>query len=466
MDLAVVVLAAGEGTRMKSSKPKVLHEILGRPMISYAIEAARGLEPERIVAVLGHGSDEVRKKIDGRVRIAIQEEQLGTAHAVSCAVPELDNFDGDVLVICGDTPLMTTSTLRELVEIKSRHAAAASLLIARLDDPTGYGRVVRDGARVFKIVEEKDASPEERAISEVNAGTYCFEKAALVSVLGEIGRENAQSEYYLTDAIGILTAKGKTVVAYSANSPEEVLGVNSRKQLAEAARIARMRVNEALMASGVTIEEPDLTFISPEAKVGRDTIIRPNCFIEGNTEIGEGCEIGPNVRVVDSSIGNGVVMEQAVIKGAIIEDGASLGPFCHIRPGTRVRRGAKVGGFVEVKKSDIGEGAKVPHLSYIGDARVGKDANLGAGTITCNFDGFEKHETVIEEGAFIGSDTMLVAPVRIGKGAFTGAGSTITEDVPADALGLERAEQKNFEGWAKRRREIKGEKHEKGREEE
>ncbi len=466
MDLAVIVLAAGEGTRMKSAKPKVLHEILGRPMISYAIEIARGLEPERIVVVLGHGSEEVRKKIDGDLRVAIQEEQLGTAHAVSCAVSELGDFDGDVLVLCGDTPMMTASTLRELVEVRRRSGAAVSLLTANLDDPTGYGRVLRDGARVLRIAEERDATPDERAIREVNAGTYCFDKDALISVLGEIGKENVQSEYYLTDAIGILAAHGESIVAHAADNPEEILGVNSRKQLAEAAQIARRRINEALMASGVTIEAPDLTFISPEARIGRDTVIHPNCYIEGSTAIGEGCEIGPNARVVDSSIGNGVVVEQAVIKGAIIEDGASLGPFCHIRPGTRVRQGAKIGGFVEVKKSDIGEGAKVPHLSYVGDASVGKDANLGAGTITCNFDGFEKHETVIEDGAFIGSDTMLVAPVRIGKGAFTGAGSTITKDVPPDALGLERAEQKNFDGWAKRRRETKGERFEKGREEE
>ncbi|MCL5291724.1 MAG: bifunctional UDP-N-acetylglucosamine diphosphorylase/glucosamine-1-phosphate N-acetyltransferase GlmU [Actinobacteria bacterium] len=458
MNLAVIILAAGEGTRMKSKKPKVLHEILGQPMIAYVVDAARTLEPERIVVVVGHGSELVRQRINGGVRIAIQEEQLGTGHAVMQAIPELEGFEGQVMIICGDTPLITGRTLTGLVSSREKSGAAVSLLTAKPTDRTGYGRIVRDGNRVLKIVEEKDASPEERLIDEINAGTYCFKKDALLFALGRISVENAQKEYYLTDAVEILALQGEKIVACTVEEPAEGLGVNSRSQLARAARILRRRINECHMFSGVTIVEPDLTFISSTVRIGRDTTIHPNCYIEGETVIGEECEIGPNVRIVDCSIGDEVQVEQAVLKSATIEDRAVLGPFCHVRPGTRIGRGAKIGGFVEVKQSEIEEEAKVPHLSYVGDAKIGKGANLGAGTITCNFDGFEKHETVVEEDAFVGSDTMLVAPVRIGKGAFTGAGSVITKDVPADSLGLERSEQKNSIGWAKKRRESRGKK--------
>lgn len=458
MSVTAVILAAGEGTRMKSKKPKVLHEILGKPMIQYVVSAVRPLNPERIVVVVGHGADRVTRELDGDLRIAVQEEQLGTGHAVMQALPEIEGVEGDVLVLCGDTPLVSEDTVRSLIETRRETGAAVCLLTAELQNPFGYGRVIREGGVVTRIVEENDATDAEREVKEINAGSYCFKKDALLSVLDKLTVHNAQAEYYLTDAVAILTDRGEKIVAHLAEEPLEGLGVNSRAQLAEAARILRRRVNAGHMAAGVTIVEPELAFISPDARIGRDTIIHPSVIIEGKTTIGEDCVIGPNVRIAGSTFGDGVVVEQAVVKHAVVEDCAMLGPFCYVRPGTKVGRGAKIGGFVEVKKSEIGDDAKVPHLSYVGDAKIGRGANLGAGTITCNFDGFEKHETIVEEDAFVGSDTMLVAPVRIGRGAVTGAGSAITRDVPPDALGIERSEQRNLEDWAKKKREQKGRK--------
>lgn len=455
MNLAVVILAAGEGTRMKSKKPKVLHEILGRPMVTYVIESARSLRPDRIVVVLGHGADHVLEALDGDVEVAIQERQLGTGHAVMQALPRLEGFDGQVAVVCGDTPLLSPDTLGRLVAAVAEGGATVSLLTAELPDPKGYGRVIRERGTVVAIVEERDATDEQREIREINAGTYCFEKEALVSALGEIRPDNDQAEYYLTDAVGILVRRDQKVLPIAAEDPVEALGVNSRVQLAEAAALMRSRINAAHMLAGVTIIDPATAYISPGVAIGKDTIIAPNCHLEGSTSVGSECSIGPNVRIVDSTIGDRVCVEQAVVKSSTVGNGAILGPFCHLRKGTKVGAGAKIGGFVETKQSEIGEDAKVPHLSYVGDAFIGPRANIGAGSITCNFDGFEKHRTVVEEDAFVGSDTMLVAPVTIGKGAVTGAGSTITGDVPPGSLGVERSDQKNIAGWADRRRKKK-----------
>lgn len=441
---------------MKSNRPKVLHEILGKPMVNYVVDAARILNPERIIAVLGHGSERVREALAEDVRIAIQETQQGTGHALMQAMPQLEDFDGRVAILCGDTPLISETTLEKLVETQERAGAAAAILTAVLPNPTGYGRIIRRDGLVARIVEERDATPEERQVAEVNSGTYCFEKEALLDTLHKIEAENDQAEYYLTDAIEILTSSGEKVVAYATEEPAEALGVNSRVQLAEATRIMRHRINERHMLAGVTIVEPETAFIAPDVTIGRDTVLYPNCFLEEGTVIGEECRLGPNARLVGCTLGNRVCAEQAVLKSVVAEDDVALGPFCHVRPGTIARRGSKIGGFVEVKKSEIGEGAKVPHLSYVGDAEIGSGANLGAGTITCNYDGFKKHKTVIEENAFVGSDTMLVAPVTVGKGAVVGAGSTITEDVPEDALALARSRQRNFSGWAGKRREEKG----------
>ncbi|HZD59937.1 MAG TPA: bifunctional UDP-N-acetylglucosamine diphosphorylase/glucosamine-1-phosphate N-acetyltransferase GlmU [Anaerolineae bacterium] len=455
MSLGVIVLAAGEGTRMKSSRPKVLHAICGKPMIHFVLESIGTLHPEEIVVVIGHKADEVRQAIDG-VEFAFQEEQLGTGHAVLTAEDLFAAFDGTIAVISGDTPLVKAKTFSDLVSIHESSGAAASILTARVKDPTGYGRIIRDSDGVVAaIVEEKDATVEQRKIDEVNSGIYCFDKKKLFEALRQVDSNNEQREYYLTDVIKILTNRGEKIMASIADEPDEIMGVNSRIQLAGADKVMRRTINERFMLNGVTIIDPDMTFISPDATIGRDTVIYPMTFIDGKTSIGEGCIIGPSSRLIDCAIGNGVIIENSVVRESTIEDGASLGPFCHIRPGTLVRAGAKVGGFVEVKNSDIGAGSKVPHLSYIGDAQIGDYVNIGAGTITCNYDGTNKYRTIIEDGAFIGSDTMLVAPVRIGEGAFTGAGSVISKDVPADSLAIERTEQKVIDNWAKRRHKKK-----------
>jgi len=455
MSLAVIVLAAGEGTRMKSSRPKVLHAICGKPMIDFVLKSTAALNPDRTIVVVGHKADEVMRAVGG-VEFANQAEQLGTGHAVLTAADLLADFDGTVLVVSGDTPLVRASTLSDLVGIHNSSKAAASILTAVLKNPTGYGRIIRslDGA-VSAIVEEKDATAAQKKIVETNSGIYCFDKKKLFDALSQVKADNKQKEYYLTDVIEILNNRGEKVMASTANNSDEIMGVNSHVQLAEADKAMRRVINEEFMLSGVTLIDPDMTFISPDAKIGRDTVIYPMTFIEGKTSIGEGCAIGPSCRLIDSSIGNDVTVENSIVRESTVEDGADLGPFCHIRPGTLVKSGAKVGGFVEIKNSEVGTGSKVPHLSYIGDAQIGDYVNIGAGTITCNYDGANKYKTVIEDGAFIGSDTMLVAPVKIGEGAFTGAGSVISKDVPADGLAIERAEQKVIDNWAKKRRKKK-----------
>jgi bifunctional UDP-N-acetylglucosamine pyrophosphorylase/glucosamine-1-phosphate N-acetyltransferase len=345
--------------------------------------------------------------------------------------------------------------LRDLTRVHAKSAAAATVLTAKVSRPKGYGRIIRGDGGIKKIVEERDASPDELYIREVNTGTYCFDSKKLFRALQKIKPDNDQQEYYLTDVIEVLNSAGERVVAKQADDETEVLGVNSRVELADAEMILRARINESFMEKGVTLVHPPLTYIDADVEIGRDTIIYPLSFLFGKTVVGEGCHIGPSCQITDSVVEDGVMISFAVLDRVRIEKGAKIGPFSHLRPETRVGEGGKVGSFVEIKKGDIGKGSKVPHLSYIGDATIGKDVNVGAGTITCNFNGVTKNRTVIEDEAFIGSDSILIAPIKIGKGAYTGAGSIISKDVPADALGIERSEQKNIKGWAKRKLRAK-----------
>jgi len=452
MNLAAVILAAGKGTRMNSKLPKVLHTVCGSTMLSYVIDAAAGAGAEKTVVVAGYGADLVAREVEGRAEVVFQTEQLGTAHALAQAGPCLKDFQGCLLVLCGDTPLIEAGTLVELVERHRASGVAATVLTAEMADPSGYGRVIRDGSgRVIKIIEQKDASPDEKLVREVNTGIYCFETAGLFEALGQITPANAQGEYYLTDIIGIYAGNGLAVGSVVLKNPMEVTGINDRVQLAEVERYMRGRVLEGLMRAGVTVIDPPSTFISRKARVGRDTVIYPFTIIEGDTVIGEDCIIGPGSRLVNTTVGTGVSIQNSIVIESHIGDNCSIGPFAYLRPDTRLGRGVKVGDFVEIKKSVIGDGSKVPHLSYVGDAEIGKRANIGAGTITCNYDGRKKWPTRIGDEAFIGSNTNLVAPVEVGDRAVTGAGSTITKNIPAGALGVERAKQTVVKNWADRK---------------
>ena len=459
MALAVVVLAAGMGKRMKSRLPKVLHPVLGQPMLANVLDAVAGLSPEKTVIVIGNGGDEVAKAAGNGsgVSYARQEEQLGTGHAANCARGALKGFNGDVLIVNGDYPLITGKTLKSFVKKHQRDGADVSILTAFVGDPYGYGRIARNGrGNVDRIVEEKDASADEKKINEINSGTYCVKSDFLWKALSALTPQNSQGEYYLTDIVGIAKGKSLGVSGVPVKDPNEVLGVNDRAQLAYAEGLLRDRVNEGLMAGGVTIIDPANTYISPGVKIGRDTVIYPGTYIYGRTVIGEGTFIGPGVWIEDSRIGAGVTVKMSCyITEAEVEDGVSVGPFAHLRPGAKIMDGAKIGNFVEIKKSTIGPGSKVPHLSYVGDAVLGSGVNIGAGTITCNYDGFKKYETIIGDNVFIGSDTMLVAPVKVGKGATTGAGSTITKDVPEGALAIGRARQTVIDNWDRKPKEKK-----------
>ena len=451
MGLAAVILAAGKGTRMKSAKAKVLHPVAGRPMLSFVLDAAATAGAEKIIVVVGCSAAEVAAAVGGRAAVVFQEEQLGTAHALLQAEAALKTYAGDILVLPGDAPLLRGETLRDFYAYYRAQGVPAAVLTARFADPAGYGRVIRDqDGNVLRIVEHRDATEEELSVSEVNTGIYCF-KPAIFSVLKRISPDNSQKEYYLPDAIRLLREEGVSVAAWEAPDAAEFLGVNDRRQLAVAEEVVRRRVVESLMDAGVTVVDPRATYVHPGVVVGPDTVIYPFTFLEGETVIGSECCIGPWTRISDSRLGNRVTVYNAVVLGATVADGAAIGPFSYLRPGTVIGPGAKVGGFVEVKKSVIGEGSKVPHLSYIGDAEIGCLVNVGAGTITCNYDGQRKWPTVIEDGAFIGSNTNLVAPVRVGKGAYIGAGSTITRDVPPGALGIARSRQRNIPEWVKKK---------------
>lgn len=454
MNLAAVVLAAGKGTRMKSNWPKVLHEVCGKPMVAYAVDAAEKAGAETIVTVVGYRGDEVARVLEGRATIVHQDQQLGTAHALLQARAVLENFKGNILVLCGDTPLVSPGTLEKLVREAEEDGAAAAVLTTFPPDPTGYGRIVRDErGELARIVEQKDAGPDELAIREVNSGIYCFNADGLFAALSRLDADNAQGEYYLTDIVGLYRQKGLKVSAVTADDWQEMLGVNDRVQLARVAKIMRQNILEKLMLAGVTVLDPDTTCVGSEVKVGRDTVIYPFTIIEGNTIIGEECVIGPSTRLVNVEIGSGSRVEQSTIHDSKIGDNCLVGPFAYIRPGCIIGQGVKIGDFVELKKTTVSDGSKVPHLSYLGDCWVGKNVNVGAGTITCNYDGKNKHPTFISDGAFIGSNANLVAPVTVGENAVIGAGSTITKDVPPGALGVARCKQKVYEHWKARKGE-------------
>lgn len=452
MSAVALILAAGEGTRMKSAKPKVAHDILGVPMITHVVDAARHAGCTRIITITGHGADVVEGLLGEGVETVRQDRQLGTGHAVMCARDTLAGFEGSLLVLSGDTPLLRPETISGLVALRESSGAAVTLLTTHLPDPAGYGRIVRnrDGA-VDAIVEHKDLSPEQQHIDEVNTGTYCFDAAVLFAHLDRLSTENAQGEYYLTDMVEVFNGEGMLVTAMATDQPHETLGVNSRVQLAEATKVLQQRINHSHLLAGVTMTDPELVWIGPHVVMGRDIVLEPMTFLMGSTEVADGARLGPNTRVTDSWIGPDAVVDSSVVVEARVGEGASVGPVAYLRPGAVLEARAKAGTSVEIKKSVIGEGSKVPHLSYIGDATIGVGVNIGAGTITCNYDGVHKHQTIVEDGAFIGSDTMLIAPVRIGEGAVIGAGSAIARDVPAGSLALERTEQRTIEGWHERK---------------
>jgi len=453
--LHVLILAAGKGTRMKSALPKVLHPLAGAPIIDYVLRTAAALSPASRTLVVGHGAAQVREALAGHegLRFIVQEPQLGTAHAVTQAAPLFQGATGTLLLLYGDVPRLSVETVRALLAEHQRAGSAATVLTAVVADPSGYGRIVRDADGIARIVEHRDATEAERAIREINSGIYAFELGPLFPALARIAADNDQGEYYLTDLVGIHRSEGRRVGALAAERPDEILGINGRGELAAMAkRIWRERA-EALMASGVTLEDPDTTYIDAGVTVGADTVIRPGVTLEGRTSIGAHCLIHSGVRLEDTTVGSHVViLDHCLISGAVIAEHAQVGPFARLRPGTEVCPAAHVGNFVELKKTRLGSGSKAMHLTYLGDATIGENVNVGAGTITCNYDGVRKNPTVIEDGAFIGSDTQLVAPVKVGKGAYVAAGSSITKDVPAGALGIARGRQENHEGWVERKK--------------
>lgn len=451
-----VVLAAGKGTRMKSALPKVLHKILGKAMVKFVLDACCAIGVDKPILVIGHGAEQVKETLGEQAHYIIQEEQLGTGHAVLQAESLLRDFAGDVLVVCGDTPLLQGKTLAALWEYHRQQKASATVLTGIIENPAGYGRIVRDKTnRVCKIVEHKDASDQEQAIKEINTGTYIFAAGDLLSALHQLKPNNAQGEYYLTDVLEILNQAGKNIEGFITADADENMGINDKAQLAVAARKIQERINLQHMLAGVILTDPNSTYIEPDVSIGEDSIILPNTHLQGNTLIASGCTIGPNTRIVDTTISEGCEIQFSVVLESIIGQYCTVGPYAYLRPGAILHSNVKVGDFVEIKKSTIGVGSKVPHLSYIGDATVGTGVNIGAGTITCNYDGVHKFPTVINDNAFIGSNTNLVAPVEVGEGATVAAGSTITSDVPEAALGVARGKQRNILRWRKNKPEKK-----------
>jgi bifunctional UDP-N-acetylglucosamine pyrophosphorylase/glucosamine-1-phosphate N-acetyltransferase len=455
-DLHVVVLAAGKGTRMKSMRPKVLHELAGRPLIEHVLDTAGRLNARTTTLVVGHGAEDVRSALAARpgVQFVMQSPQLGTGHALLQADAVLAMEHGTVLLLYGDVPLLQPDTLARLIERHRQERASATVLTAQLADPYGYGRIVRDASgTIARIVEERDASGDERAIREVNSGIYAIELAGLFEALRQLATDNAQGEYYLTDLVAQYRQRGLVVETLCVDDPAELRGVNSRVDLAELTRVLLDRKRRELMLAGVTLEDPDTTYVTADVEVGADTILGPGVTLSGRTRIGERCRIHAGVRITDSILGDDVkVLDHSVIVQSRIEVAASVGPFAHLRPGSDVGERAHIGNFVELKKARLGARSKAGHLAYLGDATIGADVNVGAGAITCNYDGQRKHQTVIEDGVFIGSDSQLVAPVTIARGAYVAAGSSITENVPSGALAIARARQITKTDWKPRPR--------------
>lgn len=451
MKKMAIVLAAGQGKRMKSKLYKVLHPVCGKPMVGHVLDAALRAGVERTVVVVGHGAEAVQSFLGTKAEYALQAEQLGTGHAVKQAKDLLGSESGSTIVVCGDTPLVTSETLQGLMELHESRGAAATVLTANLDQPHGYGRVIRseDGS-VLRIVEQKDCSPQEDAVKEINTGTYCFDNAKLFAALEKVKNENAQGEFYLTDVIGIFRNEGEVVEAYMSDDIAESIGVNDRLALSQAEGFMRERLAKHHMLNGVTIIDPASTYIGADVTIGADTVLYPGTVLKGTTTIGEACQIGPHADIEDSVIHNGVAIKHSVVSKSEIGDEVTVGPFANLRPGTKLGRKVKIGDFVEVKNATIDEGSKVSHLSYVGDAQVGKNVNIGCGAITVNYDGYNKAVTTIEDDAFVGSNVNLIAPVTIGKGAYVVAGSTITHAVPDNDLAIARPRQENKAGYAEK----------------
>jgi bifunctional UDP-N-acetylglucosamine pyrophosphorylase / glucosamine-1-phosphate N-acetyltransferase len=460
-DVHVAILAAGKGTRMKSRVPKVLHKVGGAPMIEHVLGAASTLRPASTVVIIGHEADALRAAL-GRhhnLTFVVQEPQLGTGHALLTTRPALERATGTLVLLSGDVPMLSPQTLKGLVDGHTAARAAATVLTATVDDPHGYGRIVRAGQQIARIVEEKDASSAEREIREINSGIYAFALEGLFAALGKIAAENAQGEYYLPDLVAIFRQEGRTVETFTLDDPEEIRGINSRAELADMSRAMRQRKNTELMASGVTIEDPATTYIGSDVEIGADTIIHPGVTIGGATRIGSRTEVHCGVRIVNCTIGDGVtILDHCVILDSTVAAGATIGPFAHLRQHTDIGERAHIGNFVELKKTVFGAGSKSGHLAYLGDAVIGDKVNIGAGTITCNYDGEKKNTTRIEDGAFVGSDTQLIAPVTVGAGAYIGSGTTVREDVPAGSLAVSAGKQRNIEGWAEKKFKTKRQK--------
>lgn len=453
---AVIVLAAGEGTRMKSSKPKILHELCGHALVDHMLTAARGLAPERLIVVIGHAREQVEAHLATTgpdARAVVQTPRNGTGHAVRTVLESVGTISGTVLVTYGDTPLLRTETLAELLATHAAEANAVTVLTAEVPDPAGYGRIIRDttGA-VLSIVEEKDASPEQRAIKEMNSGVYAFDGLLLADAVKRVSTANAQGEEYLTDVLSILREDGHRVGACIAADHVEVEGVNDRVQLAFARRVLNTRVLEGHMRAGVTIIDPATTWVDADVSIEPDVIVHPGTQLHGRTRIAAAAEVGPATTLTDTVVGAGAVVRDSVCEGAEIGAGSSVGPFAYLRPGTVLGRRAKAGAYVEMKNARVGDGSKVPHLTYVGDATIGEGTNIGASSVFVNYDGVEKHHTTVGDHVRVGSDNMLVAPITIGDGAYTAAGSVITNDVPPGAMAVGRARQRNIEGWVARRR--------------
>ena len=461
-DVHVAILAAGKGTRMKSALPKVLHRVAGRALIEYVLDRAATLAPTSTTVVVGHQAGALKSALSGyhSLTFVVQEPQLGTAHALLTIELALAGASGTLVMLSGDVPLLSAKTLRDLIDRHTSTGAAATVITAIAEDPHGYGRIVRSGEQIARIVEEKDATSAERAIREINSGIYAFALDGLFDAVRSIAAENAQHEYYLPDLVAIYRQSGRGVETVVVSNADEIRGINSRAELAEVSRIVRHEKTAALMASGVTIEDPPTAYIDADVTIGPDTIVHPGVSIEGRSTIGAGCEIHSGVRIVNSQIGDRVVVfNHCVVTDSQVGDDGRVGPFAHLRDHADVRTRAKVGNFVELKKTVLGAGSKAGHLAYLGDATIGDKVNIGAGTITCNYDGTNKHQTVIEDGAFIGSDTQLIAPITVGKDAYVGTGTTVREDVPSGALAVSAGKQRNIDGWVEknvRRQKFEG----------
>jgi bifunctional UDP-N-acetylglucosamine pyrophosphorylase/glucosamine-1-phosphate N-acetyltransferase len=454
-DLHVLIIAAGKGTRMKSARAKVLHHLCGKPMVRYVFDAAAGLDPNGVYVVIGQDAGQVQDSLAGlRAEFIHQHDQLGTGHAVMVAGEVLSRLRGDVMVLFGDAPLIQTATLARLAQYHRQSRADMTLLTARTATPFGYGRILRDaGGIIDGIVEEKDATPAQRMITEINPSYYCFRIPPLLDALKSLTNLNVQKEYYLTDVLAIQRRAGRSVEAILHDDFEELRGINTRGELAELSSVLRRAKNNALMAAGVTLIDPQSAYIDMDVDVASEVTIHPMVTLEGRTRVGAGTVIHSGARIVDSEIGVGAqVLDCCLISDSHVGDFTTVGPFAHLRKATQIGANCRVGNFVEIKKSRLEDGVKAAHLAYLGDAEIGKDVNIGAGTITCNYDGIKKNPTVIEEGAFIGTDCQLVAPVRIGRGSYVAAGSCITEDVPADSLAIARSRQTVKQGWARRRK--------------